>query len=1181
MSPSVPIEAIRLRGRLRKRPPAARQACILLGVAALILTAVLLVLPRPAAAQAVRGEASLITTGGYARIVLKFPEPIDAQVRMSSGVLIVSFARPIAVAVDKINNGATDWIGAARRDPDGRALRFAVARKVKLNTIVAAERLYIDLLPDTWTADLPGLPQDVVEDLARRTRDAELAARRRNKVAEQRQAPPVRVRVASHVTFTRYMFSLPELTAVSADRGKDKLTLKFAAPLTFDLADAKLASPPGLESIQSTLDTDASMSEVRFAFSDMVDVRTFREDFNYVVDVTPIIKPTRPAVAAAPPPAVAEPPAVVVPKPQTAEPPPASQQPATQQPEAAASDPAATKPVQQPVEPPPSVEPAASPAPAAPQRDPNRPVAAELHRQGDNLRVLFPFAVPTPSAIFQRADTVWLVFDTLAKLDVAALQNEPSRTIRDATLTRADTAQVLRLRLERPRLTSAVMEGTGWSVVIGESVVEPTKPLAVIRNIIGPARTSITVPFDDPRQLHRIDDADIGDTLLVVTGLGPSRGFVKTREFVELRTLASTHGVVIQPLADDLNVELSADKIVLGRPSGLTLSESGQSDRRMGIARAVTFDSQLWGFDRKADFNDRQFELIGAAADAPPAKRAGHRLDLARFYLSREMFAEAKAVLDVAIADDRSTSENPNALVLRAIANIMLNRIEPALKDLTSPRVGNQNDAQLWRALAYARLGKWGEARDGFRHVDGAIAALPLELQRLALTESLRAAIEVGDLATATNRLNDFETVGVPPDLEPLVSLLTGRLAEALGRSKDALASYRYAVESRNQPAAAEGKLREIVLRNALGDIKKPDVIKELETLTTLWRGDDTEVEAQHLLARLYTEDARYREAFQIMRIAFRSHPHSEIARRMQEEAAATFGALFLDGKADPMPPIDSLSLFYDYRDLTPIGRRGDEMIRRLAERLVSVDLLDQAGELLQHQVDNRLQGAARAQVATRLAVVYLLSRKPERAQATLRATRTADLSNELRNQRLLLEARALSDIGRHDLALEVIGNIDGREAIRLRSDINWAARRWQQAAEQIELFYGDRWRTFEPLADTERSDILRAGIGFALGGDSIGIGRLKEKYSAKFADGADRRAFDVVTGGLGTNSAEVRDVARLIAAVDTLEGFLREMRARYPDMGVPPQAAPSQPAPAKPDRAAALPQPPSAVAAQ
>ncbi len=129
------------------------------------------------------------------------------------------------------------------------------------------------------------------------------------------------------------------------------------------------------------------------------------------------------------------------------------------------------------------------------------------------------------------------------------------------------------------------------------------------------------------------------------------------------------------------------------------------------------------------------------------------------------------------------------------------------------------------------------------------------------------------------------------------------------------------------------------------------------------------------------------------------------------------------------------------------------------------MDLLPQAAELLQHQVDNRLQGAARAQVATRLAVIYLMDHKPDRAQAVLRATRTAELPTELRQLRMLLEARAISDAGRHELALEVIGNIDTREAVRLRADILWAAKRFGDASEQIELLHGERWRDFAPLS--------------------------------------------------------------------------------------------------------------------
>ena len=65
-------------------------------------------------------------------------------------------------------------------------------------------------------------------------------------------------------------------------------------------------------------------------------------------------------------------------------------------------------------------------------RPSSRPVAVELRRQGDSLRLFFPFAEQTPAAVFQRADTLWLVFDTAAPIDIGALSNDPSQTIRSA-----------------------------------------------------------------------------------------------------------------------------------------------------------------------------------------------------------------------------------------------------------------------------------------------------------------------------------------------------------------------------------------------------------------------------------------------------------------------------------------------------------------------------------------------------------------------------------------------------------------------------------------------------------------------------------------------------------------------------------------------------------------------------
>ena len=1269
-SRSISLTAIRAQDGARVPPRLGLRVvavCVLLQ--ALLLLGLTLAFPNVARAEGLRADLTVNTSNGYARLVFRFSEDTDADVRLANGILIVTFKQPVQVSVDRLSTNAREYVSAARRDPDGKGLRIALSRKVTVNTMAAGERLFVDLLPETWSGAPPSLPQEVIEELNRRARDAEKKMRQERQLVQQKRIAPIRVRVSHQPTFSRYVFELPELISISNSREKEKLAVVFDAPLRFDLADAKASLPPMVESIDTEIG-DAT-TRVQFGFIGQVDIRAFREDNNYVVDVgganpkakrneaSPGIAPPRPeraeraeeAAEALPAPAIAAPQTVPV-KPAVppaaaaaaAAPPPAS--PAPMQPPpapklaevatppAAAPPPAAAAPAQAaaqtpPAEPAPppvaapkvaepkaeaksaepkSAEPAAAPKATPPQtaeaapsppaaaapppppaaaaaptppeneakqaapNDPNGPVVAELRRQSDSLRLTFPFAAPTPSAVYRRGDTLWLVFDSTVPIDAAALNKDASNTIRSATVSRADDAQVVRIKLERPRLTSLTSEGPAWTVIIGEAVLEPTRPLAVVRNV-GIPRPTVLIPFDDPQKLRRLSDPEVGDTVFVVTGLGPARGLLKPQEFVEFRLLASTHGVVIEPLADDLIAELSSDKVVVARPGGLTLSTGlGTPRRSASTYRPVMFDSQLWGFDREAPFFERQVHLIQAAASAPEGKRAPSRFDLARFYLSRDMFAEAKGVLDVAISDERPTAEDASGLVLRAIANIMLGRTEAALKDLSTPIVGNQNDAPMWRALALARQGKWSEAREGFRNVDAVMSTLPLELQRLALKEAVRASIEVRDFSGAASRLNEFETLGVPKDLEPTMAVLTGRLAEGLGRSEDALTAYRSAAESPDRPSAARGRLHEIVLRYQLGDLKRSEVISELETLTTVWRGDDTEIEALQLLARLYTEENRYRDAFYVMRTAITAHPNSEMTRRIHDEAAATFDALFLAGKGDAMPAVDALSLFYDFRELTPIGRRGDEMIRRLADRLVSVDLLDQAAELLQHQVDHRLQGAARAQVATRLAVVYLMNRKPDRSLATLRSTRTADLSNELRNQRLLLEARSLSDIGRHDLALEIVANMEGREGIRLRADIQWAARRWRESAEQIELLFAERWRDFEPLNDAERVDVLRAAVGYALAEDTLGMQRFREKYAAKMAEGPDQRAFDAITTRRGTSAPEFRDVARMVAAVDTLEGFLREMRARYPESGTaipaprapaPVQAAPPQPRPA------------------
>jgi hypothetical protein len=1166
----------------------------------------------------VKGEATFTAAGGYARLVLKLAEDVESEVTTAGSIIVIRFKRPVDIPVDKLSDAVPDYVGSARRDPDGSAIRLSLQRRATVNTMTAGERIFVDFLPDSWTGPPPSLPAEVIRELSERARVAERALRLQRAAADSKKKPLVRVRASVQPTFVRFVFEMPDGVAVSSVLNDQKLTLLFNSVLAFDLADAKVAAPPNVASINQRVDVDSSAVDITLIGE--VDVHSFREEKNYIIDIAfqqaekPIVAETHaaaaPAVAHAPAKPVAmvpaardkpvketmppQQPAQVAPvtsetfadeakieiKPEQAanaapadkaastadktapaadnaapekaapqEAPKAEKQSAAS--EAPKSAPAALETPARATEAPPKMSPAAS-APSGESRAGEKAVSVDARRDSDGFRVTFSFGAATPAAMFRRADTVWLVFDSTRPVDVEPIRAKAGAIIGDVSRLPLEKGQAIRFRLNRPQMPSLTGDdratGESWTLTFADRVQTPPLPLTVIRNITDPALANVSVPLANPGVLHRLVDPDAGDMLWVVTAPPPTRGFIKRQDFVELSLLESVHGVVVHPNSDDVTAEVGADKVMLGRPGGLTLSSADVAAERATAAVRPLFDVNEWRKNQEENFLARLDTLIAAMAAAAPEQRSQARLDLVDFYMAHGMYEEAHGLANLILSETKQGTEEAGVIMARAVSSILIGRPERGLKDLASPAIGNGYDSQLWQALAFARQGKWADAREKFKNAEFSIAALPLEMQRIVTSEAMRASLEVKDYAGASRRRSELEVVGIPDEMKPSVAVLRGRLAEALGHDKDALDAYRFAANSADRPSAAEGKLLEVLLRQKRGELGQAEVLRELEALSAIWRGDGIEVKTLQTMARIYADTGRYAESFAATRTSTRLQPNSELSRQGQDAASALFAQLYLSPKGEDMKPIDALGMFYENRELTPIGRRGDEMIRRLADRLVAVDLLDQAAELLQYQIDKRLEGAARAQVAARLAMVYLTNRKPDRAIAALRTTRIADLSGELRQQRLLLEARAQSDVGRHDLALDIISTITGREAIRLRSDIYWALRQWREASEQIELYYADRWRDFKPLDSAEKGDVIRAVVGYALAEDALGLARFREKYAPLMIGEADRLAFDTASKPATSNSAEFAQIAKMAASVDTLDGFIREMKTRFPD---------------------------------
>jgi len=1117
----------------------------------------------------VTAQAAGYTDKGYGRLVLTFSEEIRTRVRVENNIVVIDFAKPVNVAAGNLASRLAGYVQIVRRDPDGTALRLALGRKAKVNVMEAAEKLFVDFLPEGWVGLPPSLPTEVVDELARRARVAEQKAKM-EMAGPAKVWPPVKMRYAMAPTFSRFSFEMAEPMKVLHEREGQELRVTFGAPVKVDFGEALARLPATVVGLTS--DYQPGATTVKLVVAPKSELRTFQENGAFVVDVLPAAQQAPSGISGEAKPAenstiAAEDPRRVVsdaaPEAVPGTAPAVKQELAavsfTAEPEAGAPAPRAGK--------------TAPSLPAAAEKNAEEkpvqndgavpaaksgPVFATVERQDSGLAITLPFNEPVAGAMFRRGNTAFIVLDSARSLGLGELENDPSRIVKGVAQSRISGGQLIKMQVAANQLMSLAIDDAGWTIRVGGMVANPSRPIPARRVFVRQDRAGVFIPLGSPGRAYRIKDDEIGDSLIAITAVSPVRGLVRGQDFVDFEALATVQGVALAPKADDLTVELSMEGVTISRPEGLSVSEMGNvlqplPEKTRGAENMVTaLDPDIWEEERKSDYADREAELSRSLAEAPVAARAGKRLTLARFYLAHGLASNAAGVLNAADEHEEKSSDGASYAMLRGFAELAMQRPQDALRDLNKLVLAKSPQAALLRASALSKLMRWPEARDQFNAGKNAVASLPIGVQREVLLDAMRAMIGASDFAAAGDIGSQLDVVGVPADMMPAVKLLSARLMEGVGRNDQAAKGYAELAAGPEGPAMAEARLRLVQMRVRTGDFDRAKSVESLETLAFVWRGDETEVETMSLLAKLYAGESRYRDAFNLLDAALLVRPDAGVTRGFYNEMAATFEDLFLSDRAKSIDPIEALSIYYDFSKLTPIGRRGDELIRRLADRLVAVDLLDQAGELLDYQVKYRLTGVAKAQVAAKLAWVYLLNNKPAPAIRALANTRLPDLPRELREQRLVLEARALSELGRYDTAIELTAGIPGAESERLRGDIYWAAKRWREAGESYERLLGARWQVARPLNEMERGEVLRAAMAFTLGSETIGLARLRDRYAAKMPESSERTALGIMAAAGGNDPKKIGDIAKTMSTVDNLRQFLRLYQARYPDKPLP-----------------------------
>lgn len=752
----------------------------------------------------------------------------------------------------------------------------------------------------------------------------------------------------------------------------------------------------------------------------------------------------------------------------------------------------------------------------------------------DNVRIAVRWARPARAAAFRRGEAFYILFDSKALLDVSQIPRG-GRFYRDLTPVRGEQVVGLRFSAAPEMQISASSDGTEWSFLIGEAA-ERDRAVAKIADLgqerVRAGLVKLSADFGRSGVVRWVEDPEIGDRFAAALLEGPVIGVDGRRINLEAALLPAAHGAVIESRADGVGARFEGGVLVVSRGGGLVSGHQAETPLE------VTDPPPL----RSIGSGDTRATLAALTKDA--AVELGQvdgepraHMQLAQHLLSLELAPEALGVLRSAAKTQPQIVNDKNYRLLRGAANAMLDRIAEARSDLEFGGLAQDPSASLWRGYVAARSQIWTEARRNLELGRDALFGQPTAWRnrmRLALAES---ALELNDFVAADAALAEALAEIEGGEMRVHARLLQGRLNAARGELDTAVGIFDELADNRvSEQVAVAAQLEAIRSRRLLGQVDA-GAVDRLELLRFRWRGDELETEIITALGHAYADQKRWREALSVMHANAARFPRTRAGRNTRQDLAALFEELYLEGAADELPPIQALALFYEFKDLTPVGARGDLMIRRLARRLVGLDLLEQAASLLQHQVDNRLRGILKAQVAVDLAAVYLSDGKAEKALRVIESTRLPSLPPELTAQRRLMESAILIRLERYDHAEELIERDSGADVSRLKAEIAWRRRQWSKAVAALQDFMPPAGTA--ALDEESRRIVLRLAVAAVFAEDDAAVTRLRRDYLKAMAASSDSDAFDVLTLTPSVADIRLRNVATEVARIDLLERFL------------------------------------------
>lgn len=785
------------------------------------------------------------------------------------------------------------------------------------------------------------------------------------------------------------------------------------------------------------------------------------------------------------------------------------------------------------------------PTPALPADVETLPIDVRIDLDGAVIR--FPFTGDVGGAVFRRGGHLWIVFDRVYRIDTSRITGEAGEFVLEAEQVPDSRATALRLATAPGfnALTAKVQDR--WEVVIVPQLLKPDVAMGVETHL--GSVPSVSVGPTVPGTVLRIADPEVGDDIRIATVRNAGDGVAKLRQFADFHLLPSILGVAVVPLSDRVELRAAPDRLIVSAVGGLRLTDAAARAKVLAATGGGGdverfFDFVGWRHGELGDFRNAEKELLARVGRAGEDARNTERMELARFYLSHGLADRALGVLDLVSRNQPGLTRVPSFLALRGAARHVIGDQAGAERDLFERDLDGEAEILLWRAAVRGVEGDYVTGSLGLQQAEQIVQEYPDALRKRFAFLGVDMALAQDDPVAADFWIEVLEGVEMTPADEERMRVYRGGAAAMNGEVDTALQLYDRAIEGNDRLSRALATMRKAELQLREEVITPGEAAEMLDRLRYVWRGDALEFEILRRLGQLEIAAGRYRDGLQTLKRAAANFPELPASAGIADEMRETFRQLYVEGGADDLPPVTAIALFEEFRELAPAGAEGDEMIRRLADRLVAVDLLDQAASLLEHQVEYRLDGPMKGEVGTRLAMIYLLDRKPGEALDALAESDVNGLPLEVENVRSLVAARAHAQQGDYPRALSSLRTMQGAEADRVRADIYWRQQNWGRAAALFGRLAGAAPEPGEAIDPEKARFVLNRAVALALDGANDDLVMLNTEFAEAMSATPYAADFTAMTHVDGI-TRNVSDVLQRVAVVDDFKAFMESYRSR------------------------------------